>query len=157
MEFTLQINTAFEENKQVDVFYADIAKAFDTVNQSLLIRKLAKFPLCNSLLKWFISYFEDRKQYARVGSAVSDTFSVPSSVGQGTVLGPLLFLIFFNDSDDSIDVTKSYNFADDKKLARTINGLNDTAELQLSINNFIEWCGLNGLSVNKSIGIKIRR
>lgn len=81
MEFTTVINNAYEKRSQLDVFYADISKAFDTVDQSLLIRKLAKYQISNSTLKWFQSYFNNRQQYVRVGSSFSDRFNVPSSVG----------------------------------------------------------------------------
>lgn len=152
MEFTLQIHKAFDNNLQVDAFYADISKAFDKVNQYLLIRKLAKFPVSNSTLLWFISYLSDRKQFVRVGSASSNFIDVTSSVGQGSVLGPLLFLAFFNDSDDDMDVstTNSFNFADDKKIACTIKNIYDTRNLQLAINKFIKWCDNNDLEVNLS-------
>lgn len=102
MELTVCANNAFEQNAQLDVFYADISKAFDTVDRPLLIRKLSKYPISNSTLKWLQSYFSNRKQYVRVGSTVSDDFNVPSSVGQGTILDPLRFLVFFDDSDKII-------------------------------------------------------
>lgn len=109
---------------------------------------MSKFPICNSTLKWFISYFENRKQCVRVGASISDTFDVPSSVGQGSVLGPMLFLIFFDDSDDGIVDSLVWNFADDKRIAQVIRKPNDTALLQKSIDHFLSWCDKNGLSVN---------
>lgn len=152
MEFTTFIHDAFELKCQADVFYADIQKAFDTVNQDLLIRKLAKYPLSNDILRWFKSYFEGRKQCVRLGSTKSDCFSVTSGVGQGTILGPLLFLLFFNDSDDIATDSemgiRNYNFADDKKKACIIQNRFDTEKLQSSIDSFIDWCDRNGLAVN---------
>lgn len=148
MEMSTIINEAFEERAQVDIFYADISKAFDAVNQMLLIRKMSKFPLRNSVLNWFISYFDNKKQTVKVGESLSECFNVPSSVGQGSVLGPALFLIFFDDSDDDLLNSFIFNFADDKKIAQVIRRPEDTQTLQRSINKFIEWCDLNGLSVN---------
>lgn len=150
MEFSVAINDAFEKNSQLDVFYADISKAFDTVNQHLLIRKLAKYPLSNAMLKWFKDYFKDRKQFVRVGLAASECFSVPSSVGQGSILGPVMFLVFFDDSDDDSGDTSVFNFADDKKVAKVINNASDANELQRAIDRFINWCKKNGLEVNIS-------
>lgn len=109
---------------------------------------MAKFPLCNSMLLWFTSYFENRRQYVKVNSCTSEIFGVPSSVGQGSVLGPILFLIFFNDSDDDITNSLILNFADDKKIAHKIKHQDDIIHLQNAINRFIDWCDLNGLAVN---------
>ena len=146
-ELSVRAVEAFEAGKQIDIFYADIQKAFDTVDQSLLIRKMAKFPISNKTLRWFASYFKNRKQVVRVNSSVSDTFEVPSSVGQGTILGPLLFLIFFDDFDMNIGSTVALNFADDKKLLRIVSNNNDAVELQRSIDNFMVWCSNNALQV----------
>lgn len=84
----------------------------------------------------------------KVGQSLSDYFEVPSSVGQGSVLGPLLFLIFFDDSDDELVNSFVFNFADDKKIVQVIRHPDDTQTLQRSINKFINWCDSNGLSVN---------
>ena len=83
-------------------------------------------------------------------SATSDAFEVPSSVGQGTVLGPLFFSAFFNDSDSSDDATVSFNFADDKKKAHIIVKPEDSIILQKSIDEFLSWCKRNGLELNIS-------
>ena len=148
--FTIKANEAFEHKAQLDVFYADIKKAFDTVNQALLLRKLARFPLSNQILTWIKSYFAGRKQFVRVSSEISESFDVPSSVGQGTVLGPLFFSAFFNDSDSNDDPTASFNFADDKKIAHIIVKPEDSIVLQNSIDKFLIWCKKNGLELNIS-------
>lgn len=148
LELSSIVHDAFERKEQVDVFYADIAKAFDSVNPSLLIRKIAKYPFGNAILRWLMSYFEDCRQAVKVGSAISNQFPVPSSVGQGSVLGPLFFLIFFDDSDDELSDSFVLNFADDKKIAQAVRHPRDAQSLQNSINKFIDWCDRNGLSVN---------
>lgn len=148
LEFTSSTYAAFDNKSQMDVFYADISKAFDAVNQKLLIKKMAKYPIGNDVLRWFISYFGDRRQCVRVGASISEIFNVPSSVGQGSVLGPILFLIFFDDSDNEITESMVWNFADDKRIAQTIKNPTDSIKLQESINKFMLWCEENGLSVN---------
>lgn len=137
MELSIHAHEAFKNNGQIDVFYADIQKAFDSVNQSLLIRKMGKFRISNDTLRWFISYFAERKQTVRVNASFSEPFDVPSSVGQGSILGPLLFPLFFNDSDDELILAIALNFADDKKLLRLIKSIEDTEKLQAAINNFM--------------------
>lgn len=74
MEFTVHINNAFENHSQIDVFYGDLVKAFDKVRKSTTICKLAKYPISNTILKWFQSYFQNRKQFVRVGAATSESF-----------------------------------------------------------------------------------
>lgn len=85
------------------------------------------------MLRWFISYFAGRKQYARVGNSDSESFDVPSSVGQGTILGPLFFLVFFDDSDTNLGSSTAYNFADDKKITRITSTTHMNSKNQLII------------------------
>lgn len=148
LQFSSLIHDTFERGAQLDVFYADISKAFDAVDQSLLIRKLAKLPLSNSILTWFKSYFAERNQCVKINNIKSDGFNVPSSVGQGTIIGPLLFLVFFDDSDMSSTDINSFNFADDSKGACVIKNRFDTIKLQSAIDKFINWCSTNRLEVN---------
>lgn len=154
MEMTTLIHKAFEQNAQLDVFYADISKAFDCVDPSLLIRKLAKYPMSNKSLHFFTSYLNGRSQYVKCNGSKSNLFDVSSGVGQGTILGPSFFLVFFDDSDApdaNIDENiVSFNFADDKKKAFIIKNREDTRKLQHSIDQFAEWCTENGLSMNLS-------
>lgn len=150
MEMTTLGHEAFEQKAQLDVFYADIAKAFDSVNPSKLLSKIAKYRVSNAFLGWLHSYLSNRSQYVKVGSAKSNLYSVSSGVGQGTILGPILFILFFNDSDADIPEVFSSNFADDKKMAVIVRNHHDTQRLQHAINVFISWCEANDLRVNKS-------
>lgn len=130
MELSTHIHRAFDKNSHLDVFYADIRKAFDHLDVLLLVRKFAKYPISNQLLLWFKSYLTDRVQYVRLGFTTSRQLIVSSGVGQGTVEGPLLFITFFNDSDPLIKEVISLNFADDKKLASIIDCTDDAIRLQ---------------------------
>lgn len=90
-----------------------------------------------------------RSQYVKVGDAVSRLLDVSSGVGQGSTNGPILFTTFFNDSDPSLGSIIPLNFADDKKLAEQIFSKVDAIRLQDEINNFMDWCKVNKLIVNK--------
>lgn len=108
MEFFTYINEAFEKQMQVDVFFVGIRKAFDKVKQLLVIWRMAKYPVSYKFLVWI-------QQYVNVGCSKSETFNIPSSVVQDTILSPLLFLALSDDSDERNGSTKAFNFADDKK------------------------------------------
>lgn len=148
MEFCTYIYSAFEQNAQVDTLYSDVRKAFDTVNQPLCIRKLSNFLIGNQTLQWFNSYSSNRKHCVKIGSALSEQFFAHSAIGQGTILGPTLFLTFFNDSDGEDGPSKSFYFADDKKKALNVKVPADTVKLQDEIDKFVLWCDENGLELN---------
>lgn len=146
MEITSLAHNAFEMNAQLDVFSTDISN----VNTSLLIRKLAKFLVSNALLKWLSSYSYNRKQYVKVNSSKSTTFNVLSGAGQGTILGPLLFTVFFDDSNIDLSGVYYMNFADDKQIAVIVKRAADTQKLQSAIDHLMAWCDNNRLFANES-------
>lgn len=154
MEFVTFIHDAFDKKCQVDVFYADVKKAFDSVSQPLLIRKMANYPIGNRTLNWLDSYSSERKQYVQIGSANSQPFAAHSAIAQGSICESMLFLAFFNDSDGSTNQNYNigskvgiFNFADDKKIATKIDSMH-THILQDKINDFVHWCDDNGLELN---------
>ena len=75
----------------------DLQKAFDTVNHKILLSKLQALGLDQVAIKWFASYLEDRQQIVQIGDTHSDSCSIKCGVPQGSILGPLLFLIYVND------------------------------------------------------------
>lgn len=118
------------------------------MSQPLFIRKISSFPIANETLHWLNSYSSNRKQCVKIESELSNQFPAHSAIGQGTICGPLMFLSFFNDSDGGNGPTKSFNFADEKKIALIIKNEADTKELQKAIDNFVQWCDINGLELN---------
>ncbi|CAB3985895.1 Hypothetical predicted protein [Paramuricea clavata] len=103
--------------KEVDVLYLDLAKAFDKVPHNLLLLKLQLHGITGPLLLWMKSYLSDRKQRVVVEGASSDWLPVTSGVPQGSILGPLLFLVYVNDLPSCIINNSNIAlFADDSKL-----------------------------------------
>ena len=148
MELSVAAHDAFDQNAQLDSYNVDIQKAFDRVKAMKFIQKMSTFPFSNAVLLWFVSYLSSRVQYVMIGNDKSALFIVSSGVGQGSILGVFMFLIFFNDSDVDMTGILCLNFADDKKIASIIKVEADAIRLQTAINRFFEWCRENGLDIN---------
>ena len=88
---------AFDKGGPVDVIFIDFAKAFDLVNHSVPLNKLYKYGIRGSLLDWCRDYLTNRRQRVVVKREVSDWLTVTSCVLQGSLLGPLFFIIYIND------------------------------------------------------------
>ena len=120
--------------------YLDFSKAFDSVNHSKLIEKLGYAGIGGTLLAWFNNYLEGRLQRVVINGAHSDLLPVTSGVPQGSILGPLLFVIFINDMPSCVSpVTRIALFADDAKLYRTISSTDDQVALQNDLNALNNW------------------
>jgi len=132
----------------VDSIYTDFSRAFDSVNVPLLIRKLKHYGVRGKLLEWFSSMLTGRTQRVIVNGCLSEIIYVDSGVGQGSHLGPILFLIFINDIGDVIRNAEFLLFADDLKLYKNISSHEDRLLLQDDLNNVYNWSLLNGLPLN---------
>ena len=98
----------------------DLSKTFDTLDHNLLIKKRAHYGINGTPLEWFTSYLTGRSQYVEIDGVSSNVLSLSTGVPQGSILGPLLFLIYMNDIPYC---TKYFNFilyADDTTLSNTI-------------------------------------
>lgn len=144
------IGSKLDRGGQIDVIYLDMAKAFDKVNHELMIRKLHQFGFRGNLLNWFRSYLEKRKQRVTVLSATSCSLPITSGVPQGSILGPMLFLIYANTLPDAVCSSKLAAFADDTKLFKLIERADDVVSLQDDLNNLVSWSADSGLPFNKS-------
>lgn len=151
MELSILVHDSFENGCQTDLFFADIEKAFDSIRTVRMVRKLAadKYRLSNSLLLWFRSFFQHRKQRVKVNSSKSELIDVHSGIGQGSILAAINFLVYFNDSDGMSEITRDVNFADDKKVVHnSISSVEDTHFMQDSIDKFLDWCSNNDFVLN---------
>lgn len=132
---------------QVDVINTDFAKAFDRIDQAILLRKLSKFQLDPCIIKLIQSYLENRTQIVCVGGVKSMPIVPKSSVPQGSIISPLLFALFINDLPPLLK-SKALLFADDLKIFRKICSLDDARALQDDLNTIHCWCIANNLQLN---------
>ena len=129
--------------------YLDLQKAFDTVNHTILLQKLAIYGIRGTVLQWFDSYLTNRKQYTVLGDNKSELDTVSCGVPQGSVLGPLLFLIYVNDIQYAISTAKIKLFADDTNLfLHNCNPAQLFAEANICMAQLLEWFTVNRLSLN---------
>ena len=108
-------NTIDKGNYGCGVFI-DLKKAFDTVNHFILLKKLEHYGIRGVALDWFCSYLSNREQYVSVNGHISETLQIRCGVSQGSVLGPLLFLIYINDPPSVNKCLTFYLVADDTNI-----------------------------------------
>lgn len=137
-------------NSQIDTIYTDLAKAFDRVNHNVLLEKLKSFSFNNDLLKFLESYLTNRINFVRFDNSNSDSFISTSGVPQGSILGPLLFVMFINNISDYIQYAKFLLYADDLKIYLTIRSNEDIDKLKSDIKAISEFCEDNDLALNES-------
>ena len=132
----------------IDVIYFDFAKAFDSVSHDIILHKLKnQFNINGFLLKFIISYLKNRTQQVIIGGSLSSQLNVLSGVPQGSILGPLLFVLFINDMQNCIGpLTSIALYADDTKIWRTINNYSDHIVLQRDIIKLHKWSIANKMT-----------
>ena len=135
-------------NKEgVDVVYLDISKAFDTVSHPKLLYKLKKMGFRGALFKWLENFLCGRTQKVKINNIFSSSSNVKSGVPQGSVLGPLLFILYLNDIISCIGDCFIKIFADDCKLYLCIRKFDKYLSLLHAIINVFSWADLNQLEI----------
>ncbi len=136
-------------NRDFDSIYLDYAKAFDKVDHKLLITKLHLYGIHPKIINWVESFLKDRTQTVVVDGHLSILAIIISGVPQGTVLGPILFLIFINDIALCIIEAILRCFADDTRISKSIASAFDVATLQRELYNVINWSNFNNMTLHK--------
>ena len=135
-------------DKNCDVLYLDFAKAFDVVNHDILMKKLRNFGITGKIGYWIHNFLTNRHQTVTVNKSKSKTESVRSGVPQGSVLGPILFIIFISDIDEYIENSQLSVFADDTKIKKNISTANDSEGLQSDLKSVYHWGTTNSMAFN---------
>jgi hypothetical protein len=149
LEFLSYSYESLNFNKYLLTVLLDFSRAFDTIDHRILLSKLNHVGIRGSLLRWFSSYLSNRKQYVTIGSHSSQKTSVDVGVPQGSVLGPILFLIYINDMSNCSDVLNFVHFADDTTVflnGSDLNILNAVVNRELVKTS--TWLIANKLSLN---------
>ena len=125
----------------MEIFYLDFAKAFDKVAHCRLMPKCRALGIVGEVANWIEAWLAGRKQKVVLNGTSSSWMEVTSGVPQGSVLGPLLFVIFINDIDTVLNRTELFlsKFADDTKSGRCVDTLDGVVKLQEDLYNFSKW------------------
>ena len=138
LDFFHYIFDVYDESRSVDVIYLDFQKAFDKVPHKRLISKLLAHGISGNIQNWIEDWLSERKQRVVLNGVSSIWLSVKTGVPQGSVLGLVLFLIYFNDIDDGI-TCKISKFADDTKIASKVTTAFDKETLQSDLDRLACW------------------
>ena len=157
LELIDRITNKMDTNEIPLNIFLDLSKAFDTIDHSILLNKLKYYGLKGSTLNLFQSYLSNRKQYTEIEDTTSTILPIQVGVPQGSILGPILFIIYVNDLPQCSNKFDFIMYADDTTLSSTIDSFSDINSnasadslINAEIGKVIEWLKINKLSLNKN-------
>ena len=122
----------------------DLRKVFDTVNHEILLMKLEHYVIRDNVLNWFQSYLSKRKQYVSINGKSSEPLEINCGVPQGSVLGPLIFLLYTNDLPSIRNVLDIYLFADDTNIYYESDSMQDLENtINTQLRKLYLWLNIN--------------
>jgi len=149
MQLVDKINSAVEKNETTLGIFLDLSKAFDTIDHDILLYKLEHYGFRGIVLKWFTNYLKNRKQYVCYNNCESELKDVVCGVPQGSILGPLLFIIYVNDIINTSNILNFILFADDTTILYSHKDIVSKVQLiNEELNEVSNWFRANKLSVN---------
>ena len=144
-----RVSNALDQGDAVIGIFLDFSKAFDTVDHSILLEKLQWYGIRGIPLAWFTDYLANRKQCVTYSGIKSSVSSITCGVPQGSILGPLLFLVYINDLSTVAQESFPLLFADDTSLYYKGKNLNDIAHvINKELSSISDWLAANKLSLN---------
>ena len=151
ISITEAIRNTLDNRKYGCGIFIDLQKAFDTVNHDILINKLEHYDIRGEALAWFRFYLSERHQFVSVNGVNSELLKITCGVPKGSVLGPLLFLIFINDLPNVSKKLNFYLFADDTNIYYESKSIYDLVRnVNAELKNVQKWLDANRLSLNIS-------
>ena len=147
--FTTDLHNALNNLKSIISIFIDFSKAFDTVDPNILVDKLHHYGIHGCVQNWFKSYLTGRSQFTSYSNSKSAIKPIHLGVPQGSILGPILFLLYINDISNALTALNTIQFADDSTLYMVGDNPTDLIyRANLELTAFSEWCLANPLTIN---------
>ncbi|MCG7879038.1 MAG: reverse transcriptase family protein [Candidatus Thiodiazotropha endolucinida] len=140
---------SINQGSLIGAVMVDFKKAFDLVDHAVLLKKLKHYRLSSTTISWFSSYLNNRRQKVSLHNAMSKDAIITDGVLQGSILGPLLFLLFINDLPLYTESSNTDMYADDTTLYVCAKSHEDIqSSLQMALDSLAKWCTCNGMIIN---------